>query len=166
MRALLPGLPRDHPESYHSFMWNNFFKHIDILAENVHILDGNAADLQAECDAFEDKIKAAGGIELFVGGENLKGWQEALPFLYQLSHLLSREFIFKAVQCICRERHLIHWFAECTCVLVALFFDVPFPQFKCFNSVNELFREWLTGEPVRARILPNIKRITITCVNS
>ncbi|XP_074772685.1 glucosamine-6-phosphate deaminase 1 isoform X1 [Athene noctua] len=62
------GLPRDHPESYHSFMWNNFFKHIDISAENVHILDGNAPDLQAECDAFEDKIKAAGGIELFVGG--------------------------------------------------------------------------------------------------
>lgn len=63
------GLPRDHPESYHSFMWNNFFKHIDIHPENTHILDGNAADLQAECDAFEQKIKAAGGIELFVGGE-------------------------------------------------------------------------------------------------
>lgn len=63
------GLPQDHPESYHSFMWNNFFKHIDILPENTHILDGNAPDLQAECDAFEEKIKAAGGIELFVGGE-------------------------------------------------------------------------------------------------
>lgn len=50
-------------------MWNNFFKHIDIHPENTHILDGNAADLQAECDAFEEKIKAAGGIELFVGGE-------------------------------------------------------------------------------------------------
>ncbi|CAI5651851.1 unnamed protein product [Oreochromis niloticus] len=62
------GLPRDHPESYHSFMWNNFFKHIDIKAENTHILDGNAADLQAECDAFEKKITAAGGIQLFVGG--------------------------------------------------------------------------------------------------
>lgn len=62
------GLPRDHPESYHSFMWNNFFKHIDIKAENTHILDGNAADLQTECNAFEEKITAAGGIELFVGG--------------------------------------------------------------------------------------------------
>uniref|UniRef100_A0A8C7BU69 Glucosamine-6-phosphate isomerase n=1 Tax=Neovison vison TaxID=452646 RepID=A0A8C7BU69_NEOVI len=62
------GLPRDHPESYHSFMWNNFFKHIDILPENTHILDGNAPDLQAECDTFEEKIRAAGGIELFVGG--------------------------------------------------------------------------------------------------
>ncbi|XP_056295316.1 glucosamine-6-phosphate isomerase 1 [Pseudoliparis swirei] len=62
------GLARDHPESYHSFMWNHFFKHIDIKAENTYILDGNAADLQVECVAFEEKITAAGGIELFVGG--------------------------------------------------------------------------------------------------
>lgn len=50
-------------------MWNNFFKHIDIKAENTHILDGNAADLHAECEAFEEKIVAAGGIQLFVGGD-------------------------------------------------------------------------------------------------
>lgn len=49
-------------------MWNNFFKHIDIDPNNAHILDGNALDLQAECDAFEKKIEEAGGIELFVGG--------------------------------------------------------------------------------------------------
>uniref|UniRef100_A0A5F8GQ13 Glucosamine-6-phosphate isomerase n=2 Tax=Monodelphis domestica TaxID=13616 RepID=A0A5F8GQ13_MONDO len=62
------GLPRNHPESYHSYMWNNFFKHIDIDPNNVHILDGNASDLQAECDSFERKIEEAGGIDLFVGG--------------------------------------------------------------------------------------------------
>ncbi|XP_068961271.1 glucosamine-6-phosphate isomerase 2 isoform X3 [Petaurus breviceps papuanus] len=62
------GLPRNHPESYHSYMWNNFFKHIDIDPNNAHILDGNASDLQAECDAFEKKIEEAGGIDLFVGG--------------------------------------------------------------------------------------------------
>lgn len=49
-------------------MFNNFFKHIDILPANVHILDGNAPDLKAECVGFEHKIKEAGGIELFVGG--------------------------------------------------------------------------------------------------
>ena len=43
------GLPKDHPESYHSFMWNNFFSHIDIKPENVNILNGNAEDLEAEC---------------------------------------------------------------------------------------------------------------------
>lgn len=62
------GIPRDHEQSYHTFMWTNFFNHIDIPAENVNILDGNAADMRAECQRYEDKIKAVGGIELFVGG--------------------------------------------------------------------------------------------------
>ncbi|GFR18623.1 glucosamine-6-phosphate isomerase 2 [Trichonephila clavata] len=62
------GLPRDHPESYHSFMWNNFFKHIDIQPQNVNLLDGNAADLNAECESYEKKIVEAGGIDLFIGG--------------------------------------------------------------------------------------------------
>lgn len=62
------ALPRGHPESYHSFMWNNFFKHIDIAPENAHILDGNAQDVNKECEEYERKIAEAGGIELFVGG--------------------------------------------------------------------------------------------------
>lgn len=61
-------LPRDHPESYHYYMHNNFFKHIDIDPQNVYILDGNASDLAKECDDFERRIKEAGGIELFIGG--------------------------------------------------------------------------------------------------
>lgn len=62
------GLPQEHPESYHSFMWNNFFSHVDIRKENVNILNGNAADLAAECQAYEAKIKVVGGIDLFLGG--------------------------------------------------------------------------------------------------
>jgi glucosamine-6-phosphate deaminase len=62
------GIPEDHPESYHSFMWNNFFKHIDIPKKNVNILNGNAKDLQKECDNYEKKIKKYGGIKLFLGG--------------------------------------------------------------------------------------------------
>jgi glucosamine-6-phosphate deaminase len=62
------GLPESHPESYHSFMWNNFFSHIDINPKNVHILNGNAPDLVAECDAYEKAIEKAGGIDLFLGG--------------------------------------------------------------------------------------------------
>lgn len=61
-------LPRDHPESYHYFMWNNLFKFIDIDPANVHILDGNAPDLVAECAQYERKITEAGGIDLFIGG--------------------------------------------------------------------------------------------------
>ena len=62
------ALDVNHPESYHSFMWNNFFNHIDIKKENVHILDGNAKDLVAECKHYEEMIQEAGGIDLFMGG--------------------------------------------------------------------------------------------------
>ena len=62
------GLPEEHPESYHSFMWNNFFSHIDINPENVHILNGNAEDVEAECAAYEAAMKAVGGVDLFLGG--------------------------------------------------------------------------------------------------
>ena len=62
------GLPEEHPESYHSFMWNNFFSHIDIRKENVNILNGNATDLEAECARYEARIKNYGGIHLFLGG--------------------------------------------------------------------------------------------------
>ena len=62
------GLPENHPESYHSFMHKNFFDHIDIPKENIHILDGNAADPEAECAAYERAIEQAGGIDLFMGG--------------------------------------------------------------------------------------------------
>ncbi|KAK6845792.1 glucosamine-6-phosphate isomerase [Apiospora arundinis] len=62
------GIPRDHPESYHSFMWKNFFSHVNVKPHNVHILDGNAPNLEAECVQYEEKIKAAGGIDLFLGG--------------------------------------------------------------------------------------------------
>lgn len=62
------GIPQDHEQSYHTFMWTNFFNHIDILPENVNILNGNAEDPIAECQRFEDKIESYGGIDLFMGG--------------------------------------------------------------------------------------------------
>lgn len=62
------GLPKSHPQSYYSFMWDNFFGKIDIKKSNANILNGNAKNLQAECDRYEKKIKSYGGIRLFVGG--------------------------------------------------------------------------------------------------
>jgi glucosamine-6-phosphate deaminase len=62
------GIPKDHPQSYYTFMWTNFFSHTDIPAENVNILNGNAEDLEAECKRYEDKIESLGGIDLFLGG--------------------------------------------------------------------------------------------------
>ncbi len=62
------GLPRDHEQSYYTFMWSNFFSHIDIPRENVNILNGNAEDPEEECRRFEEKIASYGGIDLFMGG--------------------------------------------------------------------------------------------------
>ena len=67
------GLPEDHPQSYHRFMWDNFFSHIDIDKNNVHILDGMAADPVKECEAYEAAIAASGGIDLFLGGVGADG---------------------------------------------------------------------------------------------
>jgi glucosamine-6-phosphate deaminase len=67
------GLPTEHPQSYHSFMWDNLFSRIDIKRENVNLLNGNAGDLEAECARYEEKIRSLGGIELFVGGVGADG---------------------------------------------------------------------------------------------
>ena len=81
------GLEESHPESYHSFMWNNFFSHIDIEAKNVHIRNGNAEDLVAECEAYEAAIVEAGGIDLFMGGVGEDGH---IAFNEPFSSLQSR----------------------------------------------------------------------------
>jgi len=62
------GLPEDHSESYHTFMFRELFSHIDIDPNNVHILNGNNPDLYGECKVYEESIKKFGGIELFLGG--------------------------------------------------------------------------------------------------
>lgn len=49
-------------------MYKHFFSHVDVDPTNINILNGNAKDLQTECVEYEEKIKAAGGIELFLGG--------------------------------------------------------------------------------------------------
>lgn len=62
------GIPETHPESYHAFMAKHLFDHIDIPRENIHILNGNAVDLKAECERYEDQIRSYGGVDLFLGG--------------------------------------------------------------------------------------------------
>ena len=81
------GLPESHPESYHSFMAHNLFDHIDCPKENIHILNGNAEDLEAECAHYEQMIEEAGGIDLFIGGIGPDGH---IAFNEPFSSLTSR----------------------------------------------------------------------------
>lgn len=67
------GLPPEHKESYHYFMFHNFFNHIDIPVENVNILNGMAEDVDAECERYEAKIRSYGKIHLFIGGVGVDG---------------------------------------------------------------------------------------------
>ena len=67
------GIPREHPQSYHSFMWENLFRHVNIAPENVHIPNGNAADIPVFCASYEEHIRAAGGIDLQVLGIGTDG---------------------------------------------------------------------------------------------
>jgi len=67
------GLPEEHPQSYHTFMRENLFSKVDARPGNVNLLDGNAPDLGAECARYEEKIRALGGIELFLGGVGADG---------------------------------------------------------------------------------------------
>lgn len=67
------GLEPSHPESYYSFMYNNFFNHIDIQPQNINLLNGLAENLAAECQRYEDKIKSYGKINLFMGGVGSDG---------------------------------------------------------------------------------------------
>ena len=66
------GLSCDHPGSYCAYMWEHLFNHIDVNKANVHIPDGTAPDLDAECVRYEQSIAAAGGLGLtFLGlGQN------------------------------------------------------------------------------------------------
>ena len=67
------GLAEDHPQSYHSFMHENLFRHVNIRPENVHIPDGNATDVPAFCAAYEQRIRDAGGIDLQILGIGTDG---------------------------------------------------------------------------------------------
>ncbi|OOH91472.1 glucosamine-6-phosphate deaminase [Pasteurellaceae bacterium 15-036681] len=67
------GLPKEHPESYHTFMHENFFNHVDIQPQNINLLNGMAEDVDAECERYEEKIRSYGKIHLFMGGVGVDG---------------------------------------------------------------------------------------------
>ena len=67
------GLAADHPQSYHRFMWDNLFQHLNIKPENVHMPDGKANNIPEFCAAYEQKIRALGGIDLQVLGIGTDG---------------------------------------------------------------------------------------------
>jgi len=67
------GLSPQHPQSYHYYMNQHFFNHININKANVHLPHGDKEDLNAVCEDYEEKIKATGGIDLLILGVGTNG---------------------------------------------------------------------------------------------
>src|ERR1017187_5864542 len=67
------GLPQAHDQSYHSFMWKNLFRHVNISRKDLHIPDGMSGDIARFCEHYEKRIRAAGGIDLQVLGIGTDG---------------------------------------------------------------------------------------------
>ena len=67
------GLAHEHPQSYHYFMSENLFKHININAKNVHIPDGTAKDIPRFCRWYEEQIVKIGGLDLQLLGIGSNG---------------------------------------------------------------------------------------------
>src|SRR5437764_3369477 len=67
------GLPVSHPQSYHYFMHENFFKHVNIPPQNVHIPSGTTSNYRAFCDWYEQRITEAGGIDVQILGIGTDG---------------------------------------------------------------------------------------------
>jgi glucosamine-6-phosphate deaminase len=83
------GLPADHPGSYRTYMREHLFRHIDIPPRRTHFLDGQAADLDRECERFENLILRAGGIDLQIlgiGDNGHIGFNEPASKLSPWSH--------------------------------------------------------------------------------
>lgn len=67
------GLSPSHSQSYHYFMMENFFKHVNINPRHIHIPDGLANEIEAHCEWYEEEIKKAGGIDLQILGIGANG---------------------------------------------------------------------------------------------
>ena len=67
------GTSPQHPQSYHGFMSENLFQHVNVSVKNVNIPDGMAKDIPASCENYERKIFSAGGIDLQLLGIGADG---------------------------------------------------------------------------------------------
>ncbi len=78
--------------SYHSFMHENLFDHINIPEESINFLNGNASDPEKECEEYENKIKKAGGIDiqlLGIGSNGHIAFNEPSDCFQRWSHVVN-----------------------------------------------------------------------------
>jgi glucosamine-6-phosphate deaminase len=62
------GLPVNHPQSYHYFMHEHFFRHVNIPPDSINIPSGTTSNYPAFCEWYEQRIEECGGIDLQILG--------------------------------------------------------------------------------------------------
>lgn len=86
------GLSERHPQSYHYYMYENFFNHININKENIHIPKGISDDFDEECKLYDEAIENAGGIDLQVLGLGVNGhigFNEPDDYINTKTHIVT-----------------------------------------------------------------------------
>ena len=86
------GLPKEHPESYWSFMHKNLFDHVNIRPEAIHLPDGTNPDAADACAKYNDIIHSVGGIDLQllgIGGNGHIGFNEPGSAFESLTHCVA-----------------------------------------------------------------------------
>lgn len=66
-------LNKDNPQSYHSYMYENLFKHVNINRKKIYIPNGMNENIEEECLRYEREIEKAGGIDLQILGIGRNG---------------------------------------------------------------------------------------------
>ncbi len=85
------GLDGEHNQSYRYFMNNNLFKHINIDISNTYVPNGCAADIEAECRAYDKLIESLGGIDLQllgIGYDGHIGFNEPDTYFEKSTHMV------------------------------------------------------------------------------
>lgn len=88
------GLAPDDPQSYRAYMQAELFDHVSIDPGSIGFLNGQAADLKAECGRYEEAIDAAGGIDLQIlgiGANGHIGFNEPAEGLCANTHIAELE---------------------------------------------------------------------------
>lgn len=86
------GLSPEHPQSYHYYMQHTLFRHINVGPTNAHLLNGIAADIQTECQHYDQQIQENGGIDLQIlgiGNNGHLGFNEPAISLNSKTHLVN-----------------------------------------------------------------------------
>jgi glucosamine-6-phosphate deaminase len=86
------GMPKQHPQSYFHYMSQHLFNHVDLRQENIHIPNGEASDLKAECERYDRLLNKEGQIDLQIlgmGHNGHIGFNEPNDVLISGTHVVS-----------------------------------------------------------------------------